>query len=253
MSILRAFFRLLLAATMLTIGMTLTLLFMLVPIRMGNGMRLAAWPISWMAHIFLWTFNIQYRCENPAMLRQHQGLVFCNHLSYVDPIIPFAIAPLRFLGAAGVRRLPVINWIALALDTIYVNRSDQTSRSQARQEIASQLQERPYPPLMLYPEGNVGPGDALLEFRHGAFEIALEYDIPCLLCAIQYDPLPVVAYYKADDTLPKAIWRLATHGGPVYAELKVLSVLDIPALDTTDRSAQELAESAHEIISSACR
>jgi len=228
--------------------MVITLMLMLLSIRMQSGMRLAALPISWMAHVFLWTFNVQYRCESPEVLRQHRGLIFCNHLSYMDPIIPFAIAPLRFLGAAGVRRLPVINWIALAVDTIYVNRSDQTSRTQARQEIASQLQARPYPPLMLYPEGKIGSGDALLPFRHGAFQIALDNDIPCLLCAIQYEPLSIVAYYESDDTLPKAIWRLATHDGPLHADLKILSVLEIPARNSPDHNVQTLAESAHAII-----
>jgi len=195
MSILYALVRLIFMGTIFILGMLLTLLLLLVPIRTKRGMRLASLPIYWMDHLFLWTFNIQYHCSNPEVLRQHQGMILCNHLSYVDPMIPSAITPIRFLAAAGVRRVPLVNLIALALDTVYVNRGNKTSRSQARQAVAQQLKSRPYPPLMLYPEGKISDGSQMFPFRHGAFEIVLEQDISCLLCAVRYDPLSVVTYY----------------------------------------------------------
>ncbi|MBV7336604.1 1-acyl-sn-glycerol-3-phosphate acyltransferase [Chloroflexi bacterium TSY] len=158
-------------------------------------------------------------------MRNHHGLVVGNHLSYLDPILLAAVLPVRFLAAAGVRRLPLIGWFASALDTVYVDRKNQASRIAARQEIAQQLEKRTFPPLALFPEGSTGPGDRVLPFRRGTFEIAAEEGIAILPFVIVYAPLAAFHYYGEDDNLPKAIWRLANYPGKIQAYLRILSAI----------------------------
>lgn len=208
MSTLVALVRIAFISLILLLGTLLMLLLMLLPLRV-HGIRLSALPVRWLARVFLWTFNVHLRCSHPERLRAHHGLVFCNHLSYMDIVALLTIIPVRFLSAAGVRKLPLIGSIAAAIDTIYVNRGDQASRSAVRAELAHQVRVLPYPPVVIFPEGKIGSSSQLLPFRLGAFEIAHAEAIACLPCALWYEPLKVINYADADDNLPKAIWRLA--------------------------------------------
>ena len=76
------------------------------------------------------------------------------------------------------------------LGTIFVQRSDPNSRKQARAEVAKALQADPQPPVVIFPEGRLGPGTKMLPFRNGAF-IASENGISLLPCAVRYRPLEV--------------------------------------------------------------
>ena len=228
----------------LLLGAILILIFMLIPIRVRGGIRLSALPVMWLTRLFLWIFNIRTERTNPERLRNHHGIVICNHLSYVDVILITSTLPTRFLSAIGIRRLPLIGWITTALDTIYVNRGDLASRAAARGQIVDQLRERAYPPLTLFPEGRIGPGDRLQGFRHGAFEIARDENLPILPCAIWYDPLSVVHWYQTSDTLPTVVWRLAKQPRPVTARFQILQ----PILPSDADDAKGLAALAEQAI-----
>ncbi|MEZ4664481.1 MAG: 1-acyl-sn-glycerol-3-phosphate acyltransferase [Caldilineaceae bacterium] len=103
-------------------------------------------------------------CDDVAQMRRLHGLIFCNHLSYLDIMVLLSVAPVRFLSARGVQRIPFVGWIATAIDTVFVNRGDQASRAAVRTTLADQLRAQAYPPLVLFP-GQVGPGDQVLPFR----------------------------------------------------------------------------------------
>ncbi len=62
------------------------------------------------------------------------------------------ILPTRFLAKAEVKQWPFIGWIGTAVDTVFVNRKDKTSREQARQSITA-LDH--YPPIVIFPEGGI--------------------------------------------------------------------------------------------------
>src|SRR5690606_35003773 len=130
--------------------------------------------------------------------------IFPNHVSYVDVMVIAAITPVRFLAKAEVRRMPLIGQLAKAIGCVFVDRSDKASRQAARQSLA---RLRHFPAIALYPEGKRGPGDALLPFRYGAFELVTDVGAAFLPCIISYNRLDVAIWHRGESIL-RALWRL---------------------------------------------
>jgi 1-acyl-sn-glycerol-3-phosphate acyltransferase len=112
------------------------------------------------------------------------------------------------------------------IDTVFVARHDQQSRKQARAAIAAAMQTAPYPPLVIFPEGRLGPGDRLLRFRLGAFAVAAEQGLAYVPCALRYRPLELVVWRGGEgEKLWTAAWRLACSPQPVLAEVLPLDIV----------------------------
>ncbi|MEM7125408.1 MAG: 1-acyl-sn-glycerol-3-phosphate acyltransferase [Chloroflexota bacterium] len=248
MAIVRAL-RFIVIVLIIGLGAIPLLVLSLFPLRTKRGAHLAAYVAVGMARAFVWVVNMRLRTSNAQAIREHEGLLLANHLSFIDIVILISHAPMRFLSTAGVRNLPVIGQMAVALDTIFVKRGKKESRTEARQELVKQLEAQRYPPLVLFPEGVIGPGDEVQEFRHGAFEIAIQTQTRCLPCAIVYNPLAPVHFFDWSDTLPGIVWQIVTHPGRIDVMVTPLPVLD--PLEYTD--AVQMAEETHRSISSEYR
>lgn len=217
--------RLILIFLVLIVGLVVVLVSLCVP---GGyeGMRWPYWICTGMAKLFNLICNVRVHCSSPQKLRLHRGLIFVNHVSYLEPVILFSIVPGRFLAAIEVRRRPFIGWLAEAVDTVFVTREDRSSRSAVREEIAEAFQKKTRPPIVIFPEGRLGPGDRLNPFRFGSFEIAIKFKIPVVPCAIQYDRTDVAIWFGgAGETLLGAVWRLAKFPGPLNARVLPLETV----------------------------
>ncbi|MEZ4731090.1 MAG: 1-acyl-sn-glycerol-3-phosphate acyltransferase [Caldilineaceae bacterium] len=241
----RAVVRIVLLLLVIGIGALCVLLLSFIPLRVG-GARVATWPVVAMARLFMAIAGIAYHCPQPEVVRNHHGLIFCNHTAFIDTLMVLYVTPARFLSTKGVRKLPVIGQIAVALETIFVNRFNQEARVASRAEIAKALRAHTYPPLVLFPEGTIGPGHTLLPFRHGAFEIAQQEGLPILPCALYYEPLAAVTWYESRATLPAMAWQLVMQRQRVKAHLLPLPVVQLaPAADIA-----QLAEQTRQAIQS---
>lgn len=237
--------RLAVILVVLLLGACCVLLAALLPVRIA-GCRPAAWVTVLLARIFCWLFELDVHPQNKLKLHAHCGFLFANHQSYLDAIALLSLQPVRFLAAAEVRRYPVIGWIAMTIGTIFVQRDDQQSRKQTRQTIVIQSGQEPYPPIVLFPEGKLGPGVSLLPFRYGAFELAQTTRLPYLLCAIRYTPHEVAVWRGGSgESLLTAFWRLAQYRAPVRVELTFLDPPPLPPL----ADAPTLAQAAHHTLS----
>ena len=188
------------------------------------GARPALRAARLLARLFVRLFALRLRCPEPEAIRRHRGLLFINHLSYLDPVVIEAVAPVRFLSTAGVRRLPFIGWIARAVGTVFVNRGDAGSRAASRVALVRELRRGPYPPIVVAPEGQIGPGERVLPFRHGAFEIAREGGAPILPVVLHYAPHDAAVWLRGEPIL-RAVWRLAAR-----TEALTVTVTPLPVL-----------------------
>ncbi|MEM8599170.1 MAG: 1-acyl-sn-glycerol-3-phosphate acyltransferase [Bacteroidota bacterium] len=233
--------RLLLLATIILVGGLAMVLLAPIPLRV-RGIRLGAWPQVAMARTALLMGNVWVRCDDRKALRHHQGLVFPNHLSFVDIAVLLSIVPVRFMATQGVAKLPVIGWLATMIGTVYVNRGSDRGRAQARREAGEALKREPYPPLAIFAEGGIGPGDQVLPLRHGAFGLAAEHGLGICPVAIAYDPL-AVARWEKPTPLWRVVWRIATFPGPLRVRVTPLPELrptqdeDLPKLATDTQQA----------------
>lgn len=241
MNWLRGAFRLIIVIPVLMLGTLIILLLAAVRVRI-RGVYLSAWPVVALSRFAMWLFGISFECTDRQALLSHEGFVFPNHQSYFDILMMIYLLPMRFLAAIEIRSWPLIGWIAVAIDTVFVNRESKEARQQARLALGQQFFESPFPPIVLYPEGKISVTGELLPFRHGAFEIAIEDGIPYLPVALVYDPAGVVQW--GDEHLLMAVWRLASRPGPVRAKLVVLDKVTPKADDDPKR----LAEAAFQAI-----
>jgi 1-acyl-sn-glycerol-3-phosphate acyltransferase len=210
----------------------------LVPGRV-RGVRPALWGAVALARLFVRLFGVRLRCPDPGVLRRHHGLVFINHLSYLDPVMVEALAPVRFLATAGVRRLPFIGWIARAVGTVFVDRGDDASRAASREALAGKLGRGAYPPIVIAPEGQIGPGGAVLPFRHGALAVARDAGVPVLPLVLRFEPFDAAVWRKG-EWIPRALWRLAARTGPFTAAVTPLAPLTLGSADDLAATADAL-------------
>ena len=235
MNQLRALVRLSFIVSIVLVGMIVIFLFGWLPIYYRHA-RLPVSIIRLMIHIFMWVFNIRFHCPQPEKITQHQGLLFPNHVSFLDILVILEVVPARFLSAIEVRQRFGLGWLTATADTIYVTRDNTESRQQVRKDVAAAFARMPQRPIVIYPEGRLGPGDTLLPFRHGAFEIAAQNSIPYLPCAIRYSHLERVVWHGGQgESLTTAVWRFAQSAKSLDIDLIPLETVyptpdDDPAL-----------------------
>ncbi|MCP5097720.1 MAG: 1-acyl-sn-glycerol-3-phosphate acyltransferase [Chloroflexi bacterium] len=190
-----------------------------------------------MSRLILWVMNVKVVCPDKEKIRRLDGLLFPNHISYLDIFVMEAVTPTRFLAKDAIRTWPVVGQAATGIGCVYVKRGDKGSRHQAREAIAN---ADTFPPVTLFPEGKRGPGDMLLPFRYGAFDIAASTTTPYLPCAIVYDQLDY-AIWRRGTNVWKAVWHLASRSGKMHATVIPLNVNEPAPTD----DAEQLAKTAH--------
>jgi 1-acyl-sn-glycerol-3-phosphate acyltransferase len=205
------------------VGSILVVLAVLVPGRI-DGARPSGWINCLLARAFNVVCSVRLEGATARQIRRHRGMVFINHLTYVDAITMFARGPVRFVAAEGVKRIPFIGPIAMAVETVFVNRGDRASRAESRRRIRDRLRARPAPPVTLAPEGQIGPGTGILPLRRGGFELAVEVGLPIMPLVVQYEPFEAVVWNHGEPLI-KALWRLAARRGGIRGTLTALQLL----------------------------
>lgn len=245
MNVIRGIYRMGMTLFALSVSALLMLGVAWLPLRI-RGVRLAAWVAHGLARFLLWLYRVRFICTavDRQTLRQHEGFIFPNHLSFMDVLLLTAVWPMRFVSMKELRSWPLIGWIAIAIDTVFVNRADKTSRQETRRQLAQEISH--YPPIVLFPEGHISNSGELLPFRFGAFEIVTQGSVPFLPCAILYQPLAVVGW--TDEPLLTALWRVSRYKGPYVAELKVLPVIRPLATDDPQQLAQQTHASINAVL-----
>ena len=218
--------RVLAVLLLILLGTPAMLLAALVPGRPG-GARPAQWVSMLLSRLFLAASGVRHEVQAPEALRAAGGFVFFNHVSYLDIMAVLAVRPLRFLATAGVRRLPLVGWMAQAAGTVFVARGKDESRRAARESLARASALSPTP-IAMAPEGGVQPGPGVAPFRHGAFEVAADAGAPVLLVALAFEPRGRAAWLEGESLL-RAFWRLAARTERVTARVVPLPPEAIPS------------------------
>lgn len=105
-------------------------------------------------------------------------VVVANHLSQVDILVSAAALPhpVKFLAKAEIKYIPFFGYMTKML-AIMVNRSNKESREKSLRYMVAELHKGHS--IFLYPEGTRNrTGQALKEFKEGAFKTAITAQIP---------------------------------------------------------------------------
>lgn len=128
----------------------------------------------------LWKFGtVGYTIAN----KRHPYVVVSNHESYAD-IFLIAHVPMemKWLAKAELLRIPVFGWLMRMAGDVPVHRGRPTSRREALEGCRDRLAKGVS--VMIFPEGTRSADGAMLPFRDGAFQLALETGTPILPLAV---------------------------------------------------------------------
>jgi 1-acyl-sn-glycerol-3-phosphate acyltransferase len=99
------------------------------------------------------------------------GLLFCNHLSYLDILAISAVTPAVFVSKAEVRRWPLFGWFAAIAGTVFVDRQRRTQVGEVNREVEAALAAGAL--VVIFPEGTSTNGETILPFRTSLLEPAV--------------------------------------------------------------------------------
>jgi 1-acyl-sn-glycerol-3-phosphate acyltransferase len=143
------------------------------------------------------------------------GLLVCNHLSYLDVLVLAALIPSVFVAKSEVRYWPVFGWFARLAGTIFVDRNKPSQVLQSADEIAVALRNGAL--VVLFPEGTSSGGQTVLPFKSSLLEPATRrtYTLTAGLIAYELadgDASEEVCYWKDMTLVPHLVNLLSKRG-----------------------------------------
>ena len=149
----------------------------------------ARWCRRW-ARVSLRLAGIHVKSDPPPS--DLRFLLVSNHVSYVDIWVIGSLWPGTFIAKSEIRNWPIIGPVAAAAGTLFVNRNLARHLPRVMEEMHEHLHNDV--PVVLFPEGGAGSGEAVGRFRPSLLEPAARAGIPCYAAAIRYetpnDPAP---------------------------------------------------------------
>ncbi|TKY63812.1 Lysophospholipid acyltransferase LPEAT2 [Spatholobus suberectus] len=128
------------------------------------------WITRLCARCILFSFGYHWikRKGRPAP-REVAPIIVSNHVSYIEPIFYFYELFPTIVASESHDSIPFVGTIIRAMQVIYVNRFEPSSRKQAVREIKRRASCNKFPRVLLFPEGTTTNGRNLISFQLGAF------------------------------------------------------------------------------------
>jgi len=141
-----------------------------------------------MAHVvnYYWAKILVFLCLSFIKLKIEEKIDYSktyifvsNHASFWDIPVIYSLIPsiIRFMGKADLNKVPFFGWMYKRLHITF-DRKNPKDRSQAIQTAVQSLKNQES--IVIFPEGTTRKNVELLEFKDGAFKIAIETGIPII-------------------------------------------------------------------------
>ena len=115
------------------------------------------------------------------------ALYVSNHRSMLDPMVNLQVIDACIVSKAEVAKYPLVGRGAKETGVIFVDRSDTTSRSAAKDAIRNALQVGES--VLIYAEGTTSNVPLTQQFKLGSFGVAAELGIPVVPVALDYQDI----------------------------------------------------------------
>ena len=158
--------------------------------------------------------GLDIRIKKTGDIPDHGVLVVSNHRSYLDIVVILSHIDAAFLAKAELKSWPVFGYAAQKGNTVFVDRSNAQSRTQARQALAERISQGVC--VVVFPEGTTTAGPGLLPFKNGIFHMAAEKNIPVVPVSVTYEN-PEAAWIGDDLFIPHFLKTFKT--SPLKANL----------------------------------
>jgi 1-acyl-sn-glycerol-3-phosphate acyltransferase len=129
----------------------------------------------------LWKFHVEGEAPKDILYKPY--VVVANHESTADPFLLCSLPfDMRWIAKEELFKLPVLGWMMKFGGDIPLRRGERDSVKQMMDEAKRTLAAGM--PIMIFPEGTRSADGALLPFKDGAFQLAIEAGVPVLPLAI---------------------------------------------------------------------
>jgi len=138
-------------------------------------------------------------------------LLVCNHISWLDIYVIYAVCYCRFVAKADVGRWPLVGTLASAVGSLFIERESRRDALRVVQQMAQAL--RGGDVIAVFPEGTSSDGVRVLPFHANLVQAAIAAPAPVQPVALRYsDALSgassLAPCYINSDTLLGSLWRM---------------------------------------------
>lgn len=112
------------------------------------------------------------------------GLLVCNHISFIDIFVLNALLPSGFVAKSDVARWPLIGWLSRRNDTIFIERGSRKAAHNTQRNMLAAMDAGKR--LVVFPEGTTTAGDRLLPFHAALFQSAIDAAVPVHAICLGY-------------------------------------------------------------------
>ncbi len=147
-----------------------------------------------------------------SLSKKRPLLLVSNHASYVDVFVLGSLFPMSFTPKREVRGWPVIGWLCMIADCVFVERTPRAMK-QAQEEMQQRLTDDKI--LVIFPEGTTNDGQKVKAFKSGFFELAAQTDPP-----LPVQPVTITYTHANGQQLPNekdAREQIAWYGDTDFA------------------------------------
>ncbi len=143
-------------------------------------------------------------------LAKGRALLVCNHISWLDIFVLFAVGHCRFVSKADVQRWPIIGRLTQGVGTLFVDRNARRDAMRVVHHMADQLAAGEV--LAVFPEGTTSDGSSVLPFHANLLQAAIASNSAIQPIALQYlegnhGGRSMAPVYIGQDSLLRSLWR----------------------------------------------
>jgi lyso-ornithine lipid O-acyltransferase len=173
------------------------------------------------------------------------GLLFCNHLSYLDVFAISVVTPAVFVSKSEVRSWPLFGWFAAISGTVFVERARRLTVGEVNREVEAALAAGAL--VVIFPEGTSTDGKAILPFRTSLLEPATEGNHEIHVGWLHYELEPG----DGDASAEVCYWGDHTffpHALNLLGKKSIRATLRFAKFNRTTDDRKELAKQLHAAV-----
>ena len=171
-------------------------------------------------------------------------MLVANHVSWLDIFAINAATPTRFVAKSEIRRWPLVGWLCVKADTLFIERGRRRDLARLDEVIVAAL--RNGAGMGVFLEGTTTDGQVVLPFNSSLLRPAQLANVRIIPVAIQYlrrdGAICTEAAYDGDKTLLDTM-RLMLTQHTIHAHVHFL-----PAVATAGVHRKELARQTRDTI-----
>lgn len=133
---------------------------------------------------FLTRLGIRIVADADRFAECTDGLLVCNHVSFVDIFVINALSPAGFVAKAEIADWPLVGWLCRHTETVFIARGSRRAAHQTQRQMVDSL--RAGHRLAIFPEGTTSIGDGVLPFHGALFQAAIDANVAVHSLALAY-------------------------------------------------------------------